>query len=60
MADPRPDPDDEDDSGARLDHGSTTGRLRWGRVLGIVIGIALLALFIVLHLTGTLGPELNR
>ena len=42
MADPPHDPD--------------TGRPQWVSVLGIAIAIALVVLFVVLHLTGTLGP----
>lgn len=54
------DPDSEDDPGARLDRGSATSTPRWVRVLGIIIAIVLIALFIVLHLTGTLGPGLQQ
>jgi len=62
MADPRPDPDPagEDDPGARLGRGPTTGTPRWVRVLGIVLAIALIALFVVLHLTGTLGAGAHQ
>ena len=56
MADPGPDPDSEDDAGARLDRGTAAGTPRWVWVLGVVIAVALIALFVVLHLTGTLGP----
>jgi hypothetical protein len=58
MVDLRPEGDDDPD--ARLDHGSTTGTPRWVRALGIVIAIALIALFVVLHLTGTLGAGVHR
>ena len=70
MADPRPDADSDDahpddahpgdDAGAQLGRGSTVSTPRWVRVLGIVIGIALVALVVILHLTGTLGPGLNQ
>jgi hypothetical protein len=53
MADPPPYPDTGDDTGER---GSATGTPRWVFVLGIIIAIALVLLFVVLHLTGTLGP----
>lgn len=58
MADPRP--DDEDDAGARLHRRSTTETPGWMWVLGIVVGIALIMLLVVLHLTGTLGPGAHR
>jgi hypothetical protein len=29
---------------------------RWMKVLGIIIAIGLVLLFVVLHLTGSLGP----
>jgi hypothetical protein len=33
-----------------------TGTPRWVSVLGIVIAVVLVVLFVVLHVTGTLGP----
>lgn len=36
--------------------GSTDGASRWRVVLGVTIAIAVLALIILLHLTGTIGP----
>lgn len=53
MADPPPYPDTGDDSGNR---GSARSMPRWSTVLGIIIAIALILLFVVLHLTGTIGP----
>jgi hypothetical protein len=53
MADPPPYPETGDEGG---DRGSTGSTSRWVIVLGIMIAIALIALFVVLHLTGTLGP----
>jgi hypothetical protein len=53
MADPPSYPDTGDDNG---DRGSATGTSRWVPVLGIIIAIGLVLLFVVLHLTGTLGP----
>ncbi len=60
MADPRPDRDSDDDPAARIDRGSTTSTPRWVRALGIVIALALIALIVVLHLTGTLGAGAHR
>ena len=60
MADPRPDPGSEDDPSAWSDRGPTTGTPRWVIVLGVVIAAGLIALFVVLHLTGTLGPGLQE
>jgi len=58
MSDPRLDPGD--DPRARLRRGSTTGTPRWVRVLGIVLAVGLLALLVVLHLTGTLGAGVHQ
>ena len=35
---------------------SPGGASRWKVVLGVTIAIALLALIVLLHLTGTIGP----
>jgi hypothetical protein len=56
MADPPPYPDTGDDTEAEPDRGSATGTPRWVSVFGIIIAIVLVLLFVVLHLTGTLGP----
>ena len=56
MADPPRYPDAGDDPGPGRGHGSATGTPRWVSVLGIIIVMALVLLFVVLHLTGTLGP----
>ena len=56
MAEPPRYPDTGEDSDLGRDRGLATGRPRWVAVLGIVIAIALVLLFVVLHLTGTLGP----
>jgi hypothetical membrane protein len=53
MPDPPPYPHTGDDTG---DRGSATGTPRWVYALGIIIAILLVLLFVVLHLTGTLGP----
>lgn len=57
MANPRPDRDS--DMGGRLDREST-GTPRWLMVLGIVIALAVIALLVVLHLTGLLGADVHR
>jgi hypothetical protein len=52
-----PDPPSHPDIGDETrDRGGGTARSRLLRVLGIAIAIALIALVVVLHLTGTLGP----
>jgi hypothetical protein len=53
IPDPPPHPDIGDEA---RDRGGGTARSRLLRVLGIAIAIALVALVVVLHLTGTLGP----
>ena len=44
------------DAGADPDRRPTPRRPRWTSVAGITLGIALVVLFVVLHLTGVLGP----
>jgi hypothetical protein len=46
---------DTDDTGMELDRESTTGTARWVYVVWI-IGITLIVLMVVLHLTGTISP----
>ena len=60
MADPHLDPDSGDDPGARLRRRPTTGAPRWVWALGIVVAIGLIALLVVLHLSGTLGPGAHQ
>jgi hypothetical protein len=48
--------DTGDDPGVGLGRGSGPGRPRWVAVLGIVIAVGLVLGFLVLHLTGVLGP----
>jgi hypothetical protein len=43
-------------SGAEPDRGQTVSRQRWASLLGIAAVILILALIIVLHLTGAIGP----
>ena len=54
MADPPRHPGTEENAGVGPDGGAASKTPRW--VLGIVIGIALIGLMILLHLTGILGP----
>jgi hypothetical protein len=55
MASPPHYPDTDEDTGVGPDRESTTGTSRWVYVFWI-IGIALILLMVVLHLTGTIGP----
>jgi hypothetical protein len=55
MASPPRHPDTDDDTGVGPDPGSRTGTSRWVYVFWIV-GIALILLVVVLHLTGAIGP----
>jgi hypothetical protein len=48
--------DTDDDTGVRSDRGSTTSTSRWVYILWITV-IALVLLFVVLHLKGTVGPH---
>lgn len=50
-----PTPDGDDHSLARLDRGPAARRPRRVAVLGIIAAIAVIALVLVLHLTGVLG-----
>jgi hypothetical protein len=66
MADPGPypggeaDPGSKNDPGTRLGRGPTGGTPRWLGVVGILVAIALVALVVVLHLTGTLGGGVHQ
>jgi hypothetical protein len=48
--------DTDDETGVGPERGAATGTPRWVTVLGIVIAVGLVVLFVVLHLTGVLGP----
>ncbi len=51
-----PDRDTGDETEVGPGRGSATGTPRWITVLGIIFAVVLVLLFVVLHLTGTLGP----
>jgi hypothetical protein len=54
MAHPPPYPDTGDDDGpVRV---PATGAPRWVSVVGIIIALGLVALIVVLHLTGVISP----
>jgi hypothetical protein len=48
------------DSGTDPDAEAAPARPRWKTVLLVAVAIAVLALFIVLHLTGVLGPASHK
>lgn len=51
----------DDDVGRSSEHGPTgPTRGRWVIVLWIVVAIAVLALIVFLHLSGTIGPGVHR
>lgn len=56
MADPSRSPGAERPAGRDRDRGAANRTSRWAIVLGVVVAIALLALIVLLHATGTLGP----
>lgn len=56
MAHPPSHPDTGDIAGSESELASASRRPRWVTVAGIVVVIALLMLFVVLHLTGAVGP----
>jgi hypothetical protein len=49
-------PETEDDAGAGSEREAHPRPRRWGTVVGIIVGILLLTLFVVLHVTGVMGP----
>jgi hypothetical protein len=55
MTDPPRDPGTDGDGGPPPER-SPGGTPRWMVVLGIAIAITLLALIVLLHLTGAIGP----
>lgn len=52
--------DDGHDVNARYGRAPAAGTSRWVKVAAVLAAIALLALFIVLHLTGTLGAGTHQ
>lgn len=56
MTDPSRYPDTEEDTGVGPDSGGAGGTPRWVFVLGICIAVVAILVFVVLHLTGTVGP----
>jgi hypothetical protein len=56
MADPTRLPETEGNVGGAPDRGAASSTRRWVSVVAIIIAIALVALIVLLHLTGTLGP----
>jgi cytochrome b561 len=44
------------DTGATPDRRPAAGGPRWKSVIGVAVAVVLIALFLVLHLTGVLGP----
>ncbi|WP_256790089.1 MULTISPECIES: hypothetical protein [Frankia] len=49
-------PDRDNDPGAASPRGSTGRKPRWKSVTVVVLAVAVVALFVVLHLTGVVGP----
>lgn len=56
MAHPPPYPDPGDDTGVDPEFGTTSSTPRWMPVLGIIVAIAVLSLFVLLHLSGGFRP----
>lgn len=49
-------PDTDDDLDGGTDRRSASGGPRWKSVVAVVAAAAVIALFVVLHLTGVVGP----
>ena len=52
---PDPSLDSNNDNRVRLGRGSPPGMPRWGKMFGLITAIVLVALFVILHLTGLGG-----
>jgi hypothetical protein len=59
MADPPRYPDTGDDTSVEPGRTSTTGTRSWVGKVFLIIAIVLVLLFVLLHLTGTLGPPVS-
>jgi hypothetical protein len=59
MADPPRYPDTGDDTGVGPGRGSATGTRSWVGKVFLIIALVLVLLFVLLHLTGTLGPGVD-
>lgn len=59
MAHPPPFPDRGDETGVRPDARQNPGAPRWLVVVGILVAVGLVALFVALHLTGSIGPGVH-
>ena len=46
----------DSDSGVGRERRPGTGRAGWKAIAGIVVAVVLIVVFVVLHLTGVLGP----
>lgn len=53
-------PDTGDETGAGPDSGSAAGTPRWIKVVGIVIAVLVVLMFVVMHLTGAVGPGAHQ
>lgn len=49
-------PDTGDETGAGPDSGTAASTPRWIKVVGIVIAVLVVVMFVVMHLTGAVGP----
>ncbi len=56
MADPHRSPETREDTDLGAERGQAAGTRRWVFVIGIIAAIAVVALMVLLHLTGILGP----
>ena len=57
VADPIGPPEPEQDDDARPGRDVAGTRPRWMFALGIIVAVALVGLMVLLHLSGTIGPD---